>query len=748
VEAINPPRDTSRTPIFQTMFLFQDIRNRTDTLDGITIDQVQIDRTQIQSDLELWVKQKENGAIAQIEYNTALFRHDTIERMVEHFIALIDAVIKDSTVALDRLPMLTNDERKTLLLDWNETFDSNWRPTTVLDLLAPKLARNGDKIAVQDASGSFTYREIDEKASQFANYLVRLGVKPGELVGVSLQRSVTMVPVLLGILRTGAAYVPLDPDFPAERLQFMVADAGVQVLISEISIPSKLFGDVPHLVQIDAASAVADIAAQPTQFAAPVIDPESLAYVIYTSGSTGKPKGVTLPHRAMANFIQAMTERPGLAASDKLAAVTTLSFDIAVLELFLPLAVGATTYIVSREQAVDGRTLGALLEQESISCMQATPATWRLLMTSKWPGRKAFKALVGGEALPRDLAQWLLECTDELWNMYGPTETTVWSTCHLVLSADQNAVVGRPIKSTSLYVLDINGELAPIGVIGELCIGGLGVAKGYLKRPELTAEKFIANPFASELARATQDNVIYRTGDAVRWREDGTIQYFNRIDNQVKIRGYRVELGDIEAALSALPQVQQAVAIVREDQPGDQRLVAYFIATPGQSLTSTEMRRQLKTQLPPYMIPQYLVALDAFPLTPNAKIDRKKLPVPYDLPSQGHQFVAPQTPNEEIIARLWKVLLNVDKIGRNDNFFEVGGHSLLSMSFIVQLRNETGFSFTARDVVLNDLSQLASMMPGTTTATATDEPEQTTNSDDATPEKRSTWQRIISKLKN
>jgi amino acid adenylation domain-containing protein len=748
VEAINPPRDTSRTPIFQTMFLFQDIRNRTDTLDGITIDQVQIDRTQIQSDLEFWIKQKEDGAIAQIEYNTSLFRHDTIERMVSHFIALIDAVIKDSTIALDKLPMLTNEERKTLLLDWNDTFDASWQPTTLLDLLAPKVASNADKIAVQDASGSLTYRQLDEKASQFANYLTHLGVKPRELVGVSLQRSVMMVPVLLGILRTGAAYVPLDPDFPAERLQFMVADAGVNVLISEISIPAKLFGDVPHLVQIDAASAIADIAAQPSRFASAAIDPESLAYVIYTSGSTGKPKGVTLPHRAMANFVQAMTERPGLAASDKLAAVTTLSFDIAVLELFLPLAVGATTYIVSREQAVDGRTLGALLEQESITCMQATPATWRLLMTSKWAGRKAFKALVGGEALPRDLAQWLLECTEELWNMYGPTETTVWSTCHLVLSADQNAVVGQPIKATSLYVLDKNGDLAPVGVTGELCIGGLGVAKGYLNRAELTAEKFIANPFAGELARAAQDRIIYRTGDAVRWREDGTIQYFNRIDNQVKIRGYRVELGDIEAALSTLPQVQQSVAIVREDQPGDQRLVAYFIAAPGQSLTSTEMRRQLKTQLPPYMIPQYLVALEAFPLTPNAKIDRKKLPVPYDLPQQGHQFVAPQTPNEEVVARIWRALLNVDKIGRNDNFFEVGGHSLLSMNFIVQLRNETGFSFTARDVVLNDLSQLASMMPDTTSATATDTPEQTTNSDDATQEKRSTWQRIISKLKN
>ncbi len=746
VEALNPPRDTSRSPIFQTMFLFQDVRNRTDIMEDLKVEQLQIDRTHIQSDIEFWVKQKQDGAIAQFEYNTALFRHDTMERMVEHFLNLIDAVIRDSATPLGQLDMLTAAERKTLLHDWNNTFDATWKPVSVLNLLAPQFAASGSKVAVQDSNASLTYSDLDARANQFAHYLVKLGVKPGDLVGVSVQRSVIMLPILLGVLRSGAAYVPLDPDFPAERLQFMVEDAGVKVLLSESSIPAKLFGNVEHLLHVDTAAVSHELLAQPKVFSGPAIDPESLAYVIYTSGSTGKPKGVALPHRAMANFIQGMVERPGLVASDRLAAVTTLSFDIAVLELFLPLTVGATSFIVTREQAVDGRTLAALLDQQAITCMQATPATWRLLMTSSWSGRKPFKALVGGEALPKDLAQWLLATTSELWNMYGPTETTVWSTCHKVESPDQNSIVGKPIKSTSLYVVDEKGQLVPTGVTGELCIGGLGVAKGYLNRPELTAEKFLPNPFAQETGRTQQDAMIYRTGDAVRWREDGTLQYFNRIDNQVKIRGYRVELGDIEAALCAMSQVQQAVAIVREDQPGDQRLVAYFIPNAGASLTSTEMRRELKQHLPPYMIPQYLVQLEAFPLTPNAKIDRKKLPVPYDLPSQSHAFVAPQTSNEELIARIWKGLLNVDKIGRNDNFFEVGGHSLLSMNFIVQLRNETGFSFTARDVVLNDLSQLAAMIPApqVTATTSAPEPE----IEDPNPGKRGAWKRLMDKLKN
>ena len=394
--------------------------------------------------------------------------------------------------------------------------------------------------------------------------------------------------------------------------------------------------------------------------------------MIYTSGSTGKPKGVVVPHRAVVNFLTSMAHEPGLAADDVLVAVTTLSFDIAVLELQLPLTLGATVVIASREQAVDGRALRTLLEQHRATLMQATPVTWRLLLEAGWQAGKGFKALVGGEGLPKDLADQLIASGIELWNMYGPTETTVWSTCARITDTANGITIGKPIANTTVYILDEQKNLCPIGVPGELCIGGDGVTLGYWNRPELTADRFIADPFS-----AVPGATLYRTGDLARWRNDGTLEHLGRLDFQVKIRGYRIELGEIETAIARHPAVREAVVVAREDIPGDPRLVAYLVAKNPPADLVEQLRAQLRTDLPEYMVPALFITLDALPLTPNAKIDRKALPAPKrNRPNLARDYIAPRTAAEKQLASLWCELLQLDQIGIDDSFFDLGGTSL------------------------------------------------------------------------
>jgi amino acid adenylation domain-containing protein len=436
------------------------------------------------------------------------------------------------------------------------------------------------------------------------------------------------------------------------------------------------------LLDTDAAAFAAQSDQRLTPDAALDARPADPAYVIYTSGSTGKPKGVVVPHRAVVNFLTSMAREPGLAADDVLVAVTTLSFDIAVLELQLPLTLGATVVIASRDEAVDGRALGALLEQHRATVLQATPVTWRLLLETGWQGGKGFKALVGGETLPRDLADQLIARGVELWNMYGPTETTVWSTCARISDTSNGISIGKPIANTTVYILDAQKNLCPVGVPGELCIGGEGVTLGYWNRPELTAERFIPDPFGT-----APGAMLYRTGDRARWRNDGTLEHLGRLDFQVKLRGYRIELGEIETAIARHPAIRETVVIVREDAPGDQRLVAYLVAENPPADLPEQLRALLRTVLPEYMVPAYFVSMDALPLTANAKLDRKALPAPERSASQQAAYVAPRTPTEEILAGIWAELLGLEqRVGIEENFFELGGHSLLAMRMVSRVR--------------------------------------------------------------
>ena len=432
------------------------------------------------------------------------------------------------------------------------------------------------------------------------------------------------------------------------------------------------------------------------------VSPDDLAYIIYTSGSTGKPKGVMVPHGAVANFLTSMAVKPGITANDNLLAVTTLSFDIAVLELYLPLISGATVVLATDEEASDGDDLIDLIEENKISIMQATPSTWRLLLTSDWQGKSDLKVLCGGEALPSDLAGELIPKVAELWNMYGPTETTVWSSCYKVESTESPILIGKPISNTQFYVLDEALNPVPIGVYGELYIAGSGVTQGYLNRDDLTVERYIDNPFSQCSEK------MYRTGDAVKYRESGDLEFYQRVDNQVKVRGFRIELGEIESVISKLDDIEQSVVVVKEFSAGDPRLVAYIVTREQASVTSSSFRKALRDDLPGYMIPQHIVELPELPLTPNGKIDRNSLPSPFTS-NEEVEKTAPRNQPEKTLTEIWAKALKMpeQQIGVHDNFFDLGGHSLLSMQVITEIRNLTGEKITPRDMILSSLEQIA-----------------------------------------
>ena len=549
-------------------------------------------------------------------------------------------------------------------------------------LIAEQAARTPAAEAVVAGEDRLSYCALETQANQLAQYLRRHGVQPGARVGVCLDRSASLVVALLGILKAGAAYLPLDPIYPADRIAYVLADAEASLLLTQQSLLPVL-GTVPSpVICLDRDRE--QIAREATTPPAHSVGPEELAYVIYTSGSTGKPKGVQIEHRALTNFLLSMQQEPGMRAHDRLMAVTTLAFDIAALELFLPLISGACVILVPGSTAADGHALLQLLEQQAVTMMQATPATWRLLLEAGWAGRPTLTILCGGEPLPQELAQQLLPRCAALWNMYGPTETTIWSTCGRIRHAEAISI-GRPIANTQLYILDEQQQPVPVGVPGELYIGGAGVARGYVKRPELTAERFIAHPWQPG-AR------LYRTGDLARYRPDGTVDCLGRLDHQVKLRGYRIELGEIEYVLGSHPAVKQCVVMAREDRPGDKRLVAYCELHKEQGLTTAEMRSFLKKELPDYMVPTAFVIMDSYPLTPNGKIDRRALPPPSEgVSADGHrEFVPPHDLLEQALANTWSKVLDKKQVGLEDDFFDSGGNSLTAMSMLLEVQKLTG----------------------------------------------------------
>ena len=683
VEELQPQRELSHSPLFQVMLLLQ--HGPTANLELHKLRTSLIDRHNGTSKFDLLLSMVEDAGdlTGWLEYNTDLFESGTIERMGRHFQVLLEAIVKEPEHRVNEFQILDLAEQQCLLVDWNDTASDCSTLPFVYEQFEAQAAKTPDSVAVVFGADQITYGELNARANQLAHALRRLGAGPDVLVALLCERSLETVIGLLGILKAGAAYLPLDPNYPSARLAFMLEDSAVPIILTQQHLSVDL---PPHEAQVLCLDSEWDRRVAPESIQNPPARNvrQHLAYMIYTSGSTGRPKGVQISHGALINFLMSMQQTPGIDAGDTLLSVTTLSFDIAALEIYLPLINGSRLVLASRETAQDGRQLAQLIAGSNPTIMQATPATWRMLLEAQWAGRKQLKMLCGGEALPGELASRLLEHGASLWNLYGPTETTIWSALKQVETIDRPVVeIGRPIANTQLFVLNPSLQPVPIGVAGELFISGDGLARGYLNQPALTAERFLPNPFS--LAEGAR---MYRTGDLVRYLADGTIEYLGRNDFQVKVRGYRIELGEIESVLTQHPAVLQSVVVPREAGGGDVRLTAYVIASETQAWPSeNELRSFVSERLPGFMVPSTFTLLEAFPLTPNAKVDRQSLPEPdWSQSVATIAYVAPRTPFEEVIAGIWSEMFGIERVGINDNFFELGGHSLLATTFVSRLR--------------------------------------------------------------
>ena len=689
LEVLDLDRSLSHSPLFQVMLFFQNFPVQNVELQGMTLSAAgahEISSGSARTDLTLFAGEDSDGLAIHLEYATDLFEAATIEAFARHLTELLRSVVADPSRKLAAIDILPAAERRALLWDWNDSARDTGPARSVHALFEAQAARTPDAVAITHMGQQVSYRELERRANALAHALRARGVAEGDLVGLFARRSPDMMVALLGILKAGAAYVPLDPAYPAERIAFMLADSGARLVVSQRALAALLPPEGPPALLLD------ELPFNDAPLALEV-NAESSAYVIYTSGSTGRPKGVLLPHRAVVNFLASMALEPGMTAADTVCAVTTLSFDIAVLELVLPLTLGARVEIADAATAADGAALARLIDACGATVMQATPASWRMLLDAGWTGRPGLKVLSGGEPLGRELADRLLACAAELWNMYGPTETTIWSTVERVTPGTGPIAIGAPIANTRLYVVDANLQPVPVGVPGELLIGGLGVALGYHARPELTAEKFIADPYSPDPAAR-----LYRTGDLARWNRAGRVEVLGRIDNQVKLRGFRIELGEIESVLMEHAGVRQAVVVCREDRPGDKRLAAYLVADADGAAGAAELRAFCSARLPEYMLPSAYVTLAQLPMTPNGKIDRRALPAPDAGAAPSSGYAAPRNEQEQTLCGLWAQTLGLERVGIDDDFFKLGGHSLLATQLVMRIQKAFGGEVTLRSL--------------------------------------------------
>ena len=678
VRAMQPERSLSHSPLFQVMVNWRDRDQHLCFigLEGLDVESLLVDSKISKFDLTLFLTDMGEEVWAEMEYSTDLFDAASIERMFGHYQTILQAVAADPEQCLSDIPLLADAERQ-LLAQWNNTKVDHPACLCIHEPFEAQASRTPDRIALVFDGQTLSYGELNRRANQLAHYLRTLGVGPNVLVGLCVKRSLHMVVGLLGILKAGAAYVPMDPDYPRERLRYILEDSKASIILTEKSVVEVLpkFDGRTICLEHDWGK----IAAESAENLSGHVDPDDLAYVLFTSGSSGKPKGVEISHRAVINFLNSMREAPGISEQDTLLSVTTLSFDIFGLEIWLPLTSGAKVVIASEDATRDGKALAELMRQNQATVMQATPSTWRLLLESGWEESPHLKILCGGEAWPAQLAEQLSPMCASLWNMYGPTETTIWSAVHQV-RAGKPVVIGHPIANTEFYVVDSHLQPVPVGVPGELLIGGAGLARGYLNRPELTDEKFIADPFHNKTGSR-----LYRTGDLMRYRADGTLEFLGRTDQQVKMRGFRIELGEIESVLRSHAAIRDAVVVMRVER--EKQLVAFVVMARESSCTTAELRDYLKQKLPAYMVPAGYVVLDSIPVTPNGKVDRLALRAPEPSPFlYDASYLPPRDAYERLICDAWVDVLGLRRVGIRDNFFDLGGHSLLAVQLMLRLQ--------------------------------------------------------------
>jgi amino acid adenylation domain-containing protein/non-ribosomal peptide synthase protein (TIGR01720 family) len=686
VEALQLDRNHNHNhnPLFQVAFVLEPPVPFLDC--DWTVSQLDIQTDTAKFDLTLELDERPEGIIGRFEYNTDLFDAATIVRMIGHFQTLLEGIVTNPDQQISGLPLLTEPERRQLLVEWNDTQTQYPQDKCIHQLFEEQVERSPDAVAVVFEDQQLTYQELNARANQLAHYLKTLGVKPEVLVGICVERSLDTIVGILGILKAGGAYVPLDPAYPQERLAFMLEDSAVSVLLTQSYLNEQLPTHLAQFVYLD--KDWEDISQQREDNPILAVTAKSLAYVIYTSGSTGKPKGVLLEHQGLCNLGIAQQLLFGVNSDSRVLQFASLSFDASVWEIFMALTAGATLVLAPQDALMPGLPLLKLLQQQSITIVTLPPSALAVLPVERLPILQTIA--VAGEACSADLVMcWAAE--RQFFNAYGPTESTVCATVSPCINGTEKLSIGRPIANTQIYILDRCRQPVPVGVAGELHISGDGLARGYLNRPELTAEKFIPNPFSDE-----PGSHLYKTGDLVRYLPDGNIEFIGRIDHQVKIRGFRIELGEVEAALSQHSDVQQVVVIVREDVPGDKRLIAYCVTQPV-TVSARELREFVQQQLPTHMVPSSFVLLDALPLTPNGKIDRHALPLLSFSSESQQSFVKAQTPIEKILAQIWSDVLRLEKVGIHDNFFELGGDSILSIQ-IVACCNQAGLKLTPKDL--------------------------------------------------
>jgi amino acid adenylation domain-containing protein len=664
----------------------------------VVLDQVGFEQNNF--DLEVDVSRSNDGERLSLvfAYNPQVLDEWVTRRLGDYYLNAYEKMLRDLDKAHHMQTLLKKEEAEQLLVNWNQTQAEYPREKSVHELFEAQVERRPETVAVVFDDQHLSYDELNKRANQLGRYLMNRGVCQEKVVGLCLERSLEMIVGMFGVLKAGGAYMPLDPSYPGERMDYMVEDAGLQALVTVKALKRFLPTIKEAVVEIDEERE--EISKESTENCKSETLPEGLAYMIYTSGSTGKPKGVQISHGALVNFLWSMRNRPGIKSDDVLLAETSLSFDIAGLEIYLPLIVGARVKILRREIMQDGAQL--LQEVKDVTTIQATPSGWMMLIESGWEGNPRMKVLCGGEALTTDLARKLIKRSESLWNMYGPTETTIWSVMGKIEEEGERIRIGKPIGNTLVYVLNRELNIVPIGVVGELYIGGDGLARGYRRDGGITAEKFVPNSFVEEIGKR-----LYRTGDLVRWEAEGRLEFIGRSDYQVKIRGFRIELGEIEQQLARVAGIRAAVVIVREDEPGQKQLVAYVVPSEyllenrEQDVINPEVikgyRKVLEEHLPDYMVPTMFVLLQELPLTPNGKVDRKRLPAPDEGEIQAAMFVAPRNEIEQTLCEVWQEVFKRGHIGVQDNFFSLGGDSILSIRMITTLKSR-GIMLEVKDI--------------------------------------------------
>ncbi|MES3018319.1 MAG: amino acid adenylation domain-containing protein [Bacteroidota bacterium] len=696
LKKLNVSRDPSRLPLVSIVFSID-----MGIGDAVKFDDMEnslFSNKRDYENFEIFVNATDTGQNFVLEwtYNTQLFKRDSIKQMMAEFVSMLHTVVHDPETSVYELAGRNENHYTESLADWNETTVSYPANTPVHEFVSRNAKLYPDKAAIKIKNSEVSYSDLEAQTNRLAAYLIDLGIRGGDRIAIAMDRSLEMVISLLAIMKTGAAYIPVDPEYPKTRIEYMLSDSAAKALLTSADYKGQFVnGNINEIVFEEIAENLINYPSIEQQV---TINGDDLAYIIYTSGSTGQPKGIAIEHHSLTNFLCSMQKAPGISAEDKLLAVTTISFDISGLELYLPLISGAQLILADAEDARDGREIIDLLKNERITVMQATPSTWRMMVETGWDDKLNLKALCGGEALPQDLAELLLERCDQVWNMYGPTETTIWSSVKRITDSTEIITVGRPIDNTKIFILDEDLHVVLPGNTGEIYISGDGLAREYWNQPELTQKSFISTTIDAGVLR------IYRTGDLGKFLPNGEIQCFGRIDNQVKVRGYRIELGAIESALNSLEAVGNCVVSAYENRPGDQRLVAYIVplnpdshehSESGKTLILTpeevlSWKTGLKELLPAYMVPGEYVGLPSIPTLPNGKIDRKALPKPNNIVQGRLSGQKPASENEKLVTDIWKEFLKLDYIGLHDDFFELGGHSLTAVQVMIRLEKETG----------------------------------------------------------